>query len=69
MTLNVSMSDGYEVGISYENIKCQQEGDITIRINNEASDTISLRIIGKYLHLYICMHIIIIYLFMCLCGD
>lgn len=53
VTLNVSMSDVYEIAISFENVRCQQEGNITIKINNEASDIISVRIICKYSYILV----------------
>ena len=45
--LDVNMAVDDEIIVSFKNINCSHEGSLTIEVNNETADGVSLRIVGK----------------------
>ena len=47
VTLEVNIDADDEITLSFESISCPLEGSLTVAVNNETLDSITLRIVGK----------------------
>ena len=47
VTVTVDMDADNQTAITIASVTCDMEGDVTITMNGNLSDTVSLRIIGK----------------------
>ena len=47
MTLVVNLDEENQISISLKTVACDMEGEVTIIVNGNLSDTVALRIISK----------------------